>query len=175
MSALFAITYSEPDRAKQAMESVDWSDFDGLIHVEGACWIGKENGEVSVHPRGHPGAGKATAGGALGLLVGALFAIPVVGIAAGAALGLHKGRAQDDGVDDAFVASVGAQLESGGSAIIVLFEDGADTGKAAIDLARFGGAVHSADLAPERLARFQAELDRANAAAPLSDPVATPE
>jgi uncharacterized membrane protein len=175
MPALFAITYSDPDSAKQALESVDWSDFDRLINVEAACWIGKDNGEVSVHPRGHPGAGKAVAGGALGLLAGALFAIPVVGLAAGAAIGIHKGRHADLGIDDAFVESIGAQLASGGSAIIVLFEDGADTGKAAIDLARFGGSVHSSDLAPERLARFQAELDRANAAAPPSDRTAESE
>jgi uncharacterized membrane protein len=173
VATLLAITYPDPDRAKQAMESVDWSDFDRLIHVEAACWISKENGELAVHPRGHPGAGKAAVGGALGLMVGALFAIPVVGLAAGAAVGLHKGRHKDDGLDDEFVSSIGAQLESGGSAIVVLFEEGADTGKAAADLAQFGGSVHSTDLAPERLARFQAALDQAEQATPPSGDATT--
>jgi uncharacterized membrane protein len=162
MATLLAITYPEPDRAKQAMESVDWSDSDRLIDVKAACWISKENGELAVHPRGHPIAGKATAGGALGLLVGGLFGLPVVGIAAGAAIGIRKGRQKDDGLDDEFVASIGAQLEAGGSAIVVLFEEGADTAKAGADLARYGGTVRSADLSPERLARFQAALDQAN-------------
>jgi uncharacterized membrane protein len=158
---LFAITYPEQTRAKQAMESVDWSDFDRLIDVKAACWIAKENGGLAVHPRGHPVARKAAGGAALGLLLGGLFSIPVVGTAAGAAVGIYKGRHKDDGIDEEFVASVGAQLESGGSAIVVLFEDGADTVKAAADLARFGGSVRSTDLSTERLARFQAALDQA--------------
>jgi uncharacterized membrane protein len=173
VATLLAITYPEPDRAKQAMASVDWSDFDRLIHVKAACWISKENGELAVHPRGHPAAGKAAAGGALGLLVGALFSIPVAGLAAGAAIGIHKGRHKDDGIDDGFVASIGSQLEAGGSAIVVLFEEGADTAKAAADLARFGGSVHSTDFPPERLARFQAVLDQADQGTPPSGSDAT--
>jgi len=161
MAMLFAITYPDPTRAKQAMESVDWSHFDRLIDVKAACWIVEENGGLAVHPRGHPVAGKAIGGSALGLLLGGLLAIPVVGIAAGAAVGIYKGRHKDDGIDDEFVESVGAQLDSGGSAIVVLFEDGADTAKAAADLAQFGGSVHSTDLSSERLARFQAALDQA--------------
>jgi uncharacterized membrane protein len=174
MATLLAITYPDPNRAKQAMESVDWSDFDRLIDVKAACWISKENGELAVHPRGHPVAGRATVGGALGLLVGGLFALPVVGIAAGAAIGIHKGRQKDDGIDDEFVASIGAQLESGGSAIVVLVEEGADTAKAAWDLAKYGGTVQSADLPAERLARFQAALDQANQGAPPSGSDAKP-
>jgi uncharacterized membrane protein len=173
MATLFAITYPDPNRAKQAMESVDWADFDRLVRVEGACWISKEGDELSVHPRGRPGAGKAAVGGGLGLLVGALFSIPVVGLAAGAAIGLRKGRHQDHGIDEEFVSSVGDELEAGGSAIVVLFEEGADTGKAAADLARFGGTVRSTDLPPERLARFQAMLDRANEEATSSTSSAT--
>ena len=99
---------------------------------------------------------------ALGLLVGSLFAIPVVGLAAGAAVGLHKGKQKAEKLDDAFVKSIGDQLESGGSAIVVLFEEGADTGRAAVDLAQFGGTVHSSDLEPDRLSHFQAVLDQAN-------------
>jgi uncharacterized membrane protein len=174
METLLAITYPEADRAKQAMESVEWSDFDRLIDVKAACWITKEDGELKVHPRGHPVAGKATLGGALGLLVGGLFAIPVVGIAAGAAIGIHKGRQKVGGIDEAFVSSIGAQLESGGSAVFVLLEEGADTAKAASDLAQYGGTVHSADLSPEQIDRFQALLDQATQrAAPSGDPAAS--
>jgi len=172
MATLLAITYPDPDRAKQAMASVDWSDFDRLIDVQAACWISKEDGELVVHPRGHPVAGKAAVGGALGLLVGGLFALPVIGVAAGVAMGIHRGQRNDEGLDDAFVASVGAGLEAGEGAIVVLAEEGADTGKAAADLAQFGGTIHSADLPPERLAQIQAVLDRAerDMPAPGGDP-----
>jgi uncharacterized membrane protein len=160
MATLLAITYPEPDRAKQAMESVDWSHLDHQIHVKDACWISKENGELAVHPW-RPVAGKAALGGGVGLLVGALFAVPVVGLAAGALLGIRKAKQQVSGLDERFVASVEAQLESGGSAIIVLFDEGAATTRAAADLARLGGTVHSADLSPDQLARFQTRLDQA--------------
>jgi uncharacterized membrane protein len=169
MERLFAITYSDPTRAKQAMESVDWSDFERLVHVKAACWISNEDGELSVHPRGHPAAGKAFVGGALGLLVGGLFAIPVVGIGVGALAGARKGKQQDLGIDEAFLTSIKSEIESGGSAIVVLFEEGADNQRAAIDLAKYGGTVHSADLAPDVLARFQELLDQSEQGASTTE------
>ena len=172
MATLLAITYPESDRAEQAMESIDWSAFDKLINLKAACWVTKENGELKVHEHGHPLAGKAALGGALGLLVGGLFAIPVVGIAAGAAVGIHKAREKEVGVDNAFVESIGAQLDSGSSAIFVLVDGGADTMKAAGDLAKFGGTVHSSDLSEDQLSRFQAMLDK-EAAPPDDTPPAT--
>jgi uncharacterized membrane protein len=73
------------------------------------------------------------------------------------------------GLDDQFVASIEAKLESGESAIIVLFDEGADTATAATHLARFGGTVHSADLSPDQLAGFQTQLDQATQAAAAPD------
>src|SRR5215218_9145748 len=151
MATLLAITYPDPDQAKQAMESVDWSHLDHLIRVKDACWIGNVDGELAVHPW-HPVAGKAALGGGLGLLVGALFSVPVVGLAAGALIGIRKAKHQVSGLDDQFVASIKAQPESGESAIIVLLEAGADTTRAGPALARLGGTLHSADLPPDQLA-----------------------
>ena len=175
MATLLAITYPEADRAEQAMESVDWSAFDRQINLKAACWITKEGGELKIHEHGHPVGGKAALGGALGLLVGGLFAIPVVGIAAGAAVGIHKAREKEIGIDNSFVETIGAQLDSGSSAIFVLVDGGADTTKAAVDLAQFGGTVHSADLSPEQLAQFQALLDKNTPSTiPAGDAPATP-
>src|SRR5215212_8167757 len=123
MATLLAITYPDPDRAKQAMSSVDWSHLDHQIRVRDACWIRNEDGELAVHPW-HPVAGKAALGGGLGLLVGALFSVPVVGLAAGALIGIHRAKQKVSGLDDQFVTSIEAELESGGSAIIVLFDKG---------------------------------------------------
>ena len=98
-------------------------------------------------------------GGALGLLVGGLFGLPVVGIAAGALVGIRKGRQQEIGIDDKFLKSIGDEIESGGSAIVVLFDEGADTARAAASLAQYGGTVHSTDLPEDVMVRFQAQLD----------------
>jgi uncharacterized membrane protein len=174
MATLLAITYPESDRAKQAMESVDWSAFDHLVDVKAACWITKEGDEIKVHQRGHPVGARATLGGALGFVVGGIFAVPVVGIAAGVAYGIHKGRQKVVGIDEAFVASIGAQLESDGSAIFVLMEEGAGTAQAALDIARYGGTVHSTDLSPEQIEQFQSLLDQADQnAAPADGAVAS--
>lgn len=169
MARLLAITYPDGNRAKQAMASVDWSDFDRLIDVEAACWLRKVDGELEVHPRGHPVAGKASAGGALGLVIGGLIGLPVLGIAAGSAIGAVRGGRRDLGIDDAFLASIGHKLESGGSALVILYEGGADNARAAADLARFGGTAHSADVPSANLARFQAMLDQATADTPRPD------
>jgi uncharacterized membrane protein len=164
MSTLLAITYPDLDRANKAMASLDWSHFDRLIDVKAACSITQEDGEIKVHPRGQSVAGKAAAGGALGLLVGGILGLPVVGIAAatGAVAYFRKGGQREIGIDDEFLKSIGDQLDSGGSAIVVLFEEGADNAKAAADLAQFGGKVHSTDLPAETLNRFQTLLDQAN-------------
>ena len=110
MATLLAITYPEADRAKRAMETViNWLDVDRLVDVQGACWVSKDEGELKVYPRGRHTAGKAAAGGTLGLLVGGLF-----GLASGTAAGIYRARRTDDGIDEAFVAAIGEQLASFG-------------------------------------------------------------
>ena len=163
MALLLAITYPEPDRARQAMESVNWLDFDRLVHVKDACWIARDQGGLKVYTRRRAVLGKAAIGGALGYLVGSIFFLPVVGLATGATIGIVKARLNaeaDNAIDDAFAASIGAQLDADGSAIIVLFEEGASTPRAARILAQFGGTVHSTNIDPVRLDRFQAMLDQ---------------
>jgi uncharacterized membrane protein len=171
VATLLAITYPDLDRANKAMGSVDWSHFDRLIDVKAACVVTNENGETKVHPRGLHTSGKAAAGGALGLLVGGLLGAPVVGVVAatGAVVGIRKQSKKEVGIDDEFLKSISDQIDSGGSAIVVLFEEGADTAKAAADLAQFGGSLHSTDLPPDRFARFQSALDQASQGAQPSD------
>jgi uncharacterized membrane protein len=163
MANLIAITYPDPGTAAKAMEKVDWAAFDKQIDVIDACWITNEDGEATVHPGGHPVAAKAALGGGLGLLVGALFALPVVGLAAGAALGARRGKHDEQKLDDAFVQSIKTQVASGGSALVVLYEDGADTERAGADLLQFGGRIQSTTIPNDQLDRIQKELDRQGA------------
>jgi uncharacterized membrane protein len=159
LANLIAITYPDPDTAKSAMERVDWAAFDKQIDVIDACWMTSTNGEVTVHPGGHPKAAKAAVGGSIGLIVGALFALPVVGLAAGAALGAHRAGKSDNPLDDPFVESIKSQVAGGGSAIVVLYEGGADTERAGADLHQFGGTIQSTTIPNDQLARIQAALD----------------
>jgi uncharacterized membrane protein len=162
MPTLFAITYPDLDTARQAIESLDWADFDNQIDIKEADWITKEQNELKVHSLRHPAAKQGAIGGGLGLLVGSLFAVPVVGLAAGAAAGIYRAKKREVGIDEAFIESVGATLDSGGSAIILLSDQGADAGRAMLELASYGGTVISNDLSPEQLADIQHVLDQGN-------------
>lgn len=162
MANLIAITYPDPATAAKAMEHVDWAAFDKQVDVIDACWITNEGGNATVHPGGHPVAAKAAIGGGLGLLLGVLFSLPIAGLAVGAALGAHRGKKGDQILDDPFVQSIKQQVELGGSALVVLYEDGADTERAGADLLEFGGTVHSTTIPADRLAEIQERLDRAS-------------
>lgn len=163
MAELIAITYTDTDTAAKAMERVDWAAFDKQVDVIDACWMSSKNGEVTVHPDGHPVAARAAVGGTLGLLVGALFALPVAGLAAGAALGAHHEKKHAHAIDEPFVESIKSQISSGGSALVVLYEDGADTERAGADLLQFGGTIQSTTIPAEKLAEIQRRLDESAA------------
>ena len=155
MATLLAITYSEVDRAKRAMETViNWLDIDRLVDVQGACWVSKDEGELKVYPRGRHTAGKAAAGGTSGCSLAGFSGSP-------------QGRPPVcTGPGGRTTASTKPSSPRSGSnsrrsAVLVLVEEGADTARAAQEVAKFAGTVHSADLPPDRLARFQAMLDQA--------------
>ena len=161
MAELIAITYTDPQTAATAMERVDWAAFDKQIDVIDACWMSSKDGNVSIHPKGHAMAAKSAVGGTLGLVIGALFALPVVGLAVGAALGADWGKQHKEAIDEPFVESIKEQIAAGGSALVILYEDAADTERAGADLLEFGGIVQSTTVPAERLAQIQARLDLA--------------
>ena len=166
MAELVAIIYKDPQTAEKAMERVDWASFDKQVDVIDACWITSHDGKVSIHPKGHPAAAKAAIGGTLGLLVGAIFALPVAGLAAGAALGARRGKRHGSKIDDPFVESIKNEIAVGGSALVVLYEAGADTERAGADLLELGGTIRSTTIPAERLAEIQARLDLAPSDSP---------
>ncbi len=144
------------------MDVVNWAAFDQQVDVLDACWMVNEEGKVVVKPRGHQVAGKAAALGAVGLLIGALFALPVAGMAAGAAIGGYRGKHGDQKFESEFVESIKTKVAEGGSAVVILYEDGADTERAGAELAELGGTVFSSTIAADQLAKIQEELDSYN-------------
>jgi uncharacterized membrane protein len=158
---LIAITYPDPQTAAKAMERLDWAAFDRQVDVIDACWMWSKDGKVSIHPKGNAMAAKGFVGGTLGLVIGSLFALPVVGLAVGAALGADWGKRQQEAIDEPFVESIKNEIAAGGSALVVLYEDGADTERAGADLLEFGGTIRSTTIPADRLAQIQAWLDLA--------------
>src|SRR5450432_1170453 len=120
MSDLVAIAYDNVATANEVAANVieltkaHEIDIDDLVVVER-----EQDGKVKLHQP------SATAGGALGGafwggLIGLIFFVPFFGMAIGAAAGAAGGAMSDYGVDDDFMKRLGAELEPGAAALIVL-------------------------------------------------------
>ena len=90
---------------------------DDLVVVEH-----RAGGKIKLHQPSMAGAGAA--GGALwGGLIGLIFFAPLLGMAVGAAAGAAGGAMSDVGVDDQFMKDLGANLDEGGAAVILLVRE----------------------------------------------------
>ena len=120
MSDLVAIAYPDLSTAKQVVSNLGDAQKAHLIELEDLALVEhRDDGEVKLHQASLAGAGAA--GGALwGGLIGMLFLAPFLGMAIGAASGAAAGAAADTGVDDNFMKELGAKLQPGGAALIVL-------------------------------------------------------
>lgn len=123
MSDLIAIAY--PDRAtvERARENLRRADAEGLIRVEDAVvMFRQEDGTLEVS-QGSTGVGGAAASGAIsGGLIGLIFMAPLFGMAAGAVAGgaIWKSMFGDAGVAEGFVKELSENLEPGRAALIFL-------------------------------------------------------
>lgn len=120
MSDLVAIAYDSVPTAQQVAANIVEAqkaheiDIDDLVVVER-----QQDGKVKLHQPSM--AARGAVGGALwGGLIGLIFFVPLFGMAIGAAAGAAGGAMTDTGVDDNFMKQLGASLEPGGAAVIVL-------------------------------------------------------
>ena len=121
MSTLVAIAYPDRSTAERVREELVQATKEHLVRLEDAVIVEHEpGGKIKLHQiRSMTGAGAA--GGAMwGGLIGLLFLAPLFGMAVGAAAGAAAGKMTDLGVDDNFVKDLGAKLQPGGAALIVL-------------------------------------------------------
>jgi uncharacterized membrane protein len=123
VSDLVAIAYPDVATARQVASNVGEAQKARLIALEDLVIVERRNdGKVKLHQPSMAGVGAA--GGALwGGLIGLLFLAPLVGMAIGAASGAAAGAVSDAGVDDRFMKDLGAQLDSGGAALVLLVRD----------------------------------------------------
>jgi uncharacterized membrane protein len=120
MSDLVAIAYDSVDTARQVAENVVQAQKAHVIELEDMVIVERQqDGKVKLHQP------SATAGGAVGGalwggLIGLIFFVPFVGMAIGAASGAAAGAMSDYGVDDNFMKDLGANLDPGAGALILL-------------------------------------------------------
>ena len=106
-------------------------------------------------------------GGALwGGLIGLLFFVPLFGMAIGAATGAAAGTLTDVGVDDNFMKDLGAKLQPGGAAVIVLVHRSTPD-KVLPEVAKFGGDIIQTSLDNEAEQRLRHVLETRDAAVRL--------
>lgn len=159
MSDLVAIAYKDLDTARQVVGNLGHAQKQHLIALEDAVIVERQvDGKVKLHQPSLAGAGAA--GGALwGGLIGLIFLVPLFGMAIGAASGAAAGALSDTGVDDNFLKELGANLDEGKAAVIVLIRD--ITADKVLPEIKIPGTVIQTSLSNEDEAALQAALDAA--------------
>jgi uncharacterized membrane protein len=120
MSDLVAISYDSVATASEVAANVVQAQKAHLIELEDLVVVEhQQDGKIKLHQPSAAGAGAA--GGALwGGLIGLIFFVPLLGMAIGAASGAAAGALSDYGVDNNFMKDLGANLEPGQGALILL-------------------------------------------------------
>jgi uncharacterized membrane protein len=158
MSTLVAIAYPDMATAEKVRQELVQASKEHLVRLEDAVVVERQHdGKIKLH-QAMSTTGAGAAGGALwGGLIGLLFLAPLFGMAVGAATGAIAGKMADVGVNDDFVKTLGARLQSGGAALIAL--GSTDARDKLLDrLKPYGGDVIQTSLSNEDEERLRAAL-----------------
>ncbi len=121
MSDLVVLAFDSEDGAFQMRDAMARMQKEHIVSLEDAAVVvRRQDGKVKVkQAQSLVGAG-ALGGAFWGMLIGLLFWMPWLGLAAGALGGAIGGHFTDVGVDDKFIKDVGNQIEPGHSALFLL-------------------------------------------------------
>lgn len=121
MSDLIVLAFDSEDGALQFRDKLMSLQKQEIIKLEDAAVVvRRQDGKAKVKQL-HSLVGAGALGGAFwGMLIGLIFFMPWLGLAAGALGGALGGKFTDVGVDDKFIKEVGNTIEPGHSAIFLL-------------------------------------------------------
>jgi uncharacterized membrane protein len=121
MSNLVAIVYPSEAQAEAIRSKLFELQKEYLIEISDAVIAVKQaDGKVKLNQMLNTTAIGAAAGSFWGLLIGAIFLMPIFGAALGAASGALSGALRDFGINDAFMKDLAATLQPGNAALFVL-------------------------------------------------------
>jgi uncharacterized membrane protein len=141
MADLVVIAFDSEEKAEAVRLRVLDLQQNYLIELgDAAIAVKQPNGQVKLNQLVNTTAGGAVSGGFWGLLIGAIFLMPVVGAALGAASGALAGALTDVGVNDDFMKKVSDVLQPGSAALFLLIRK-MTTDKVIEDLSGVGGTV----------------------------------
>jgi uncharacterized membrane protein len=124
MAHLIAMTFDTETAAADVLKSLrELQKSDDLDLEDTAVLVKDRNGEIKTHNEVSGATEKGiVAGGILGAVLG--FAFPVAGAALGAAGGAFVARLLHTGVEPGFVKELGAKLQPGSSALVLIVRQG---------------------------------------------------
>jgi uncharacterized membrane protein len=158
MANLVAVAYPDESTAKEVLNVLGRLQTEHSIDIEDAVVITRnQDGKVKLHQSMKPAAAGAAGGALWGGLIGLLFLAPLLGMAVGAAAGGAAGALTDVGVDDRFLKELGAKLEPGAAALIVLVHRSTPD-KVLPEIQKFGGEVLQTSLSDEQEQQLQEAL-----------------
>ena len=159
-STLVVIAYPDEQRAAEVLATLQRMEDQYLLDLEDAVSVTKgRDGKLKLHQTTTVAGGGAAWGGALGLLIGMLFFVPIAGLAIGAAAGALVGKLSDYGIDDRFAKQLSSTMTPGSSAIFVLVRKSTPD-KVVPEVARFGGTVLRTSLPKDTEAKLQEALNQ---------------
>lgn len=168
MSELIAVAYDDMTKAETVRRKLLDLQRSHLVDLEDALVVvNDEKGKVRLNQLHNLTAAGATSGAFWGLLIGAIFSIPLFGpgaaffpfltAAIGAGGGALSGHLTDIGVSDDFAKSCGEKLVPGTSALFVLVRK-ATPDKVVEEIRPYGGTVLTTSLTRDAEARLQEAL-----------------
>jgi uncharacterized membrane protein len=123
MSDLVVIVYPTEARAEEMRQKLFALQKEYLIEIgDAAIAVMQEGGKVKLNQLLNTTAMGAASGSFWGLLIGAIFLMPLAGAALGAASGALGGALTDYGVNDAFMKDLAGSLQPGNAALFVLVQ-----------------------------------------------------
>src|SRR5271165_1413470 len=141
MADLVVIAFPSEEKAEAVRKKLLDMQQSYLIELGDAVIAVKhEDGKVKLNQLMNTTAAGAVSGGFWGLLIGALFLVPVVGAAIGAGAGALSGALSDVGINDNFMKEVAGVLQPGSAALFLLIRK-MTTDKVLEDLQGVGGTV----------------------------------
>src|SRR3954454_8097434 len=165
MSTLVAIAYPDAETAERVRAELVQATKEHLFQLEDAVVVEHQpDGKIKLHQAMSTTGAGAAGGAAWGGLIGLIFFVPLFGMAIGAATGAATGALTDVGVDDNFMKDLGAKLQPGGAAVIVLIHKSTPD-KVLPEIAGFGGEVIQTSLDDEAEQRLRHVLETRSATA----------
>ena len=168
MSDLVVIVYSTEARAEEMRQKLISLQKEYLLEIgDAAIAVMQEGGKVKLNQLMNTTALGAVSGSFWGLLIGAIFLMPLFGAALGAASGALGGALTDYGIDDKFMKDLSGSLQPGNAALFVLVKK--VTGDKVLEALRgTGGTVLKTSLDRSQEQKLRDALSDAHATMPAT-------